>query len=168
MSSILSVWKWLLLWERNWKYRVGVMNECHCVTRCVCVFLLHIVLKHSLLKIGHRFHPGNFKEKSNFPPNANTSSENTCTFLIKEHTHSAFTLIRGVRFPWAHTAWGTAWAEPHMHCSPRGRPCTAMCSGTGHGGQRSQASLQALFWAGSGSWVQSRGYDVNCHWADLP
>ena len=68
------------------------MNEYHCVTRCVCVcvFLLHTVLKHSLLKIGHRYHPGNFKEKSNCPPNANTSSENACAFLIKAHMHSGF------------------------------------------------------------------------------
>lgn len=55
---------------------------------CVCVFLLHTALKPSLLKIGHKFHPGNFKEKGDFPPKANTPSENACTLLIynKEHT----------------------------------------------------------------------------------
>lgn len=148
MLSILSAWKSLLPWEENWKYRVGVMNEYHCVTRCVCVcvFLLHTVLKHSLLKIGHRYHPGNFKEKSNCPPNANTSSENACAFLIKAHMHSGFTLVRGVPFLWEHPAWVITWAEPRMRGSAREWPCTAVHSGTGHGEQRSQTASPVLGW----------------------
>ena len=64
----------------------------------MCVFLLHTVLKHSLLKIGHRYNPGNFKEKSNCPPNANTSSESVCTFLIKEHTHTLASVCHEIIF----------------------------------------------------------------------
>lgn len=72
------------------------------------MFLLRNALKHNLLKTDHRFHPGNFKEKANFSPNANVSSESARTFLIKESTwgrvsaHSTFTLSRDVPFLWAH------------------------------------------------------------------
>lgn len=50
----------------------------------VCVFLLHTALKQSLLKTGHRVHPGDLKEKADIPPYADTSSENACTLLSRK------------------------------------------------------------------------------------
>lgn len=44
---------------------------------------------------------------------------------------------------------------------PRGCVCSAVKSRSSREGQRSQAPLQVLFWAGAGSQVRSRRCDVN-------
>lgn len=142
------------------------------ITRRVCV--PPPCRKHNLLEIGHRFHPGNFKEKADFPPNANASSECARTFLSKEpmrgraSTHSTFTLIRDVPFLWARMTQSTACAEAGIYRSPC---CVCLLSrkeqkqpqGTKQPGY-SPGPILGWHW----SQVRSKWCDVNCCWATRP